>query len=106
MLKKQGKLRQWGFRLLTGIQYEIEDYDPVKCMKREEDFQTMPGAVAAFTSSFFLLISQMLWIDSLKSLKENLETLKSQLSNKVSSEKISAVGDFILTSGFFPGNKQ
>jgi hypothetical protein len=106
MLQKQGKLRQWGFRLLTGIEYEIEDYDAIKCIRREEDFQTMPGTVAAYTSSFFLLISQLLWIDSLKSLKENLETLKSQLNNKVSSEKISAVGDFIHTSGFLPGNKQ
>lgn len=105
LISKFQATRKIGFKLLANVQYEIEDYDPIRSIRREEDFKTLPGSIAAYTSTFFLITSQQLLIGSLKSLKENLDQTISQLNSRVSSEKISADGDSTPTSGSLPENK-
>lgn len=89
--------RKWGLKLLANVKYEIEDYDPLKCSLREKDFQTMDGSIAAYTINFFLLTSQRLVIDSLRSLKEDLKKKGEALQESL--KRISADGAGSPTSG-------
>ena len=101
---KWGKLRTKGLKLLNKVQYTIEDYDVMTCYNREDDFKTMDGSVAAYTTTFFLTTSQVLTIDSLRSLKKDLEEKAQVLQESL--KKISADGDGSPTSGSLPGKEQ
>lgn len=105
LVSKWPKSRKLGFKILSGIEYEIEEYDAIKCIKREDTFKSLPAEVASYTTTFFLITSQQLLIGSLRSLQENLDQTLSQLSSRVSSEKISADGDSTPTSGSLQENK-
>jgi hypothetical protein len=64
-------------KILESLQYELEEYDPVKCDLRHKVIKQMPAHTAHWTVSFFLNFSQQLMIDSLKSLSQTVaETLK------------------------------
>jgi hypothetical protein len=97
LLSKSNKAKQWGVKLLASVKYQIEDYDTLACMKREDEFRTMPGSIAAYTTTFFLITSQVLVAGSLRSLKSQLETVQSELTESL--KKISQDGDGTPTSG-------
>lgn len=98
------KMRPRGLRLLASVNYEIKDYDVMDCFGREDLFKSLPGSLAAYTTTFFLTTSQVLVLDSLKSLKSNLEEQKTHLQESL--RKISQDGDGSLTSGFSPEKEQ
>jgi hypothetical protein len=101
---KSLKLRAAGLRLLSGVKYEILPYDVMECTKREDLFKTLPGYVAAYTTTFFLITSQQLALDSLRSLKDRLESQRQALVESL--QKISAGGDGSPTFGPLQGKEQ
>jgi len=80
--------RVLGFKLLANVKYEIEDYNSLQSMKREDEFQTLPAEIAVYTTTFFLITSQQLLIDSLKSLKGEMDQIASHLTSREFLEKI------------------
>ena len=99
---KWARLR--GLRLLAGVKYEIKDYDVMDCFGREDLFKTLPGTLAAYTTTFFLTTSQVLVVDSLRSLRANLEQQKTALQESL--RKISQDGDGSPTSGSLQEKEQ
>lgn len=97
-------MRPRGLRLLAGVKYEIKDYDVMDCFGREDLFKTLPGSLAAYTTTFFLTTSQVLVVDSLRSLKANLEEQKNHLQESL--RKISQDGDGSHMSGSSPEKEQ
>lgn len=102
MLTKSSTLRRWGMKVLAGITYSIEDYDPVACMKRETTFQTLPGTFAAYTTTFFLITSEQLVQGSLRSLRDLVKAEHKALQESL--KRISEAGDGFPTSGPSQGN--
>ena len=98
------KMRPRGLRLLASVNYEIKDYDVMDCFGREDLFKTLPGSLAAYTTTFFLTTSQVLVVDSLRSLKSNLEEQKKHLQESL--RKISQDGDGSHMSGSSPEKEQ
>ena len=98
------KMRPRGLRLLASVNYEIKDYDVMDCFGREDLFKTLPGSLAAYTTTFFLTTSQVLVVDSLRSLKSNLEEQKKHLQESL--RKISQDGDGSHMSGSLPEKEQ
>ena len=98
------KMRPRGLRLLASVNYEIKDYDVMDCFGREDLFKTLPGSLAAYTTTFFLTTSQVLVLDSLRSLKNNLEEQKTHLQESL--RKISQDGDGSHMSGSSPEKEQ
>jgi hypothetical protein len=97
LLSKWGRMRVWGFKMLADVNYTIEDYDPMVCTKREKSLESAPGSVAAYTTNFFLTTSEVLLLNSLRSLKDQLENQQKDLVESL--QKISAGGDGSPTSG-------
>jgi hypothetical protein len=105
LLKSKFKKAQVvGFKLLSAVEYEIIPYDVMETLKRTDNFETVPGSYAVYTTNFFLLTSNRLMADSLRSLKLQLETAQLELTESL--RKISQDGDGTLTSGFFQENEQ
>jgi hypothetical protein len=105
LLKSKFKKAQVaGFKLLSAVEYEIIPYDVMETLKRTENFETVPGSYAVYTTNFFLLTSNRLMVDSLRSLKRQLETAQLELTESL--RKISQDGDGTLTSGFLQENEQ
>ena len=105
MLKSKFKKAQVaGFKLLSAVKYEIIPYNVMETLKRTGTFETVPGSYAVYTTNFFLLTSNRLMADSLRSLKRQLETAQLELTESL--RKISQDGDGILTSGFLQENEQ
>lgn len=98
------KMRPRGLRLLASVNYEIRDYEVMDCFGREDLFKTLPGSLAAYTTTFFLTTSQVLVVDSLRSLKNNLEEQKKHLQESL--RKISQDGDGSHMSGSSPEKEQ
>ena len=98
------KMRPRGLRLLASVNYEIKDYDVMDCFGREDLFKTLPGSLAAYTTTFFLTTSQVLVVDSLRSLKNNLEEQKTHLQESL--RKISQDGVGSHMSGSSPEKEQ
>lgn len=105
MLKSRfKKVQVAGFKLLSSLEYEIIPYDVMETLKRMEDFETVSGSYAVYTTNFFLLTSNRLTVDSLRSLRRQLETVQLELTESL--KKISPDGDGILTSGFLQEKEQ
>ena len=98
------KMMPRGLRLLASVNYEIKDYDVMDCFGREDLFKTLPGSLAAYTTTFFLTTSQVLVLDSLRSLKSNLEEQKKHLQESL--RKISQDGVGSRMSGSSPEKEQ
>lgn len=98
------KVRPRGLRLLASVNYEIRDYEVMDCFGREDLFKTLPGSLAAYTTTFFLTTSQVLVVDSLRSLKNNLEEQKKHLQESL--RKISQDGDGSHMFGSSPEKEQ
>ena len=104
LTSKWSKMRLRGLSLLASVKYEIKDYEVMDCFNREDEFKTLPGSLAAYTTTFFLTTSQVLVLDSLRSLKSNLEEQKTHLQESL--RKISQDGDGSPTSGSSPEKGQ
>ncbi len=101
---KSLKLRATGLKILSKVKYEILPYDVLECTRREDKFKSLPGSVAAYTATFFLITSQVLAAGSLRSLKSQLETTQLELTESL--RKISRDGDGTLTSGSLQESEQ
>jgi hypothetical protein len=86
------------------VKYEIEDYDTMTCMRREEEFKTMPGSLAAYTTNFFLITSEVLVLDSLKSLRDKMIVQQQVLEESL--KRISQDGDGFPISGSLQEKEQ
>jgi hypothetical protein len=105
LLKSKFKKAQVaGFKLLSAVEYEIIPYDVMETLKRTENFETVPGSYAVYTTNFFLLTSNRLMVDSLRSLKRQLETAQLELTESL--RKISQDGAGTPTSGSLQGKGQ
>lgn len=104
LLSKSNRLRVWGLKLLASVKYEIEDYDTMTCMRREEEFKTMPGSLAAYTTTFFLITSEVLVVDSLKSLRDKMVIQQQALEESL--KRISQDGDGSPISGSLQEKEQ
>jgi hypothetical protein len=70
-------------KILDGIEYEIEVYDPLKCDLRHNVVKRLPAAAAHWCITFFLNFLKQHEIDSLKfSEREKLKFLK-QMQEKL-----------------------
>lgn len=97
LTSRWSRTRLRGLRLLAGVKYEVKDYDVMDCFGREDEFKNLPGSLAAYTTTFFLTTSQVLTVDSLRSLKKNLEDQRTLLQESL--QKTSQDGVGIPTSG-------
>jgi hypothetical protein len=94
---KSLKLRATGLKIMAKVKYEIIPYDVMECTRREDKFKSLPGSVAAYATTFFLITSQQLALNSLRSLKDNLENQRQALVESL--QKISQDGAGTPTSG-------
>lgn len=104
LLSKSNLMRKWGAKALASVKYTIEDYDTMTCVKREEEFKTMPGSFAAYTTTFFLITSEVLILDSLKSLRDKMITQQETLEGSL--RKIFPDGDGSPISGALQEKEQ
>lgn len=67
------------YKITDSIQYEIEEYDPMKCDLRIKQIRQAPATAAHATASFFLIFLRESQLSSLRSMSENLSALKKSL---------------------------
>jgi len=101
---KSLKLRATGLKILSKVKYEILPYDVLECTRREDKFKSLPGSVAAYTTNFFLLTSNRLTVDSLRSLRKQLEMAQLELTESL--RKTSQDGAGIPISGSLQEKEQ
>jgi len=74
-------------RLLQSINFQIEDYDPVRCDLRIKDMKQAPASAAHHITTFFLTLSKELQKTTHKSLLQMLTSLKEEMENEIISIK-------------------
>lgn len=83
-------LTKRGLKLLDSVEYELEEYDPVKCDARRKAIKEFPAYTAHWAVTFFLNFLRQLENDSLRSSlqyqKETLEMMKESMKEITSTE--------------------
>jgi len=78
-LSKKGLAKATMVRLMDSVQYNLEEYDPIKCDLRHRIIKKFPAHTAHWAMTFFFNFSQQLRVNSLKSLATEV---KVQTKNK------------------------